>query len=62
MPGIPGIPKPVPDPVSAQKPISAWGVVKGIGGFVLAVGIVVLAALGGSSGWGYGAPATGSKP
>jgi len=38
--------KPAPDPIPAQETKSGWKVVAEIGGFALAVGIGVLAALG----------------
>jgi hypothetical protein len=46
----PIVQKPTHDPISAQEPRSAWTVAKEIGGFVLVVGIALLAAWGGASG------------
>ena len=43
----PILPKPALAPISSENPKSTWQVLKRIGGFALAVGIVVLAALSG---------------
>jgi len=62
--GHPSLPKPVPDPVSAQKPTNAWKVLQTIGGFALVVGIALLAAWDGigAAGSGCGTPNTPHKP
>lgn len=45
----PIVPRLAPDPIPAKEPTSVWKVVAGIGACVLAVGLGVLAALGGAS-------------
>ncbi len=46
---VPIVPKSAPDPIPAKEPKDAWKVVAGIGACLLAVGLGVLAALGGAS-------------
>jgi len=41
--------KPAPDPIPAKKTKNGWKVVVGIGAFVFAVGLGILAALDGAS-------------